>query len=252
VAYSRHFGDRWLDDAIRVKAGGATGVDIVDRHKALFAPGFCGRSEDTFDSAEGAFVANLSGPVRAIRSYIGANSGPYTQRTHVFYERREDIVTDLRVHAIPSVMDFWDHSPAAAGMSYTNSLNPGGVTVDGSPDTVTGGAPQWEKVDGPPGAVTHVWRLVTNAPGITRTNHYEDNATNPTTQCTGDAFSYGASGQRITSSIPNTDPHLGSAAKLQARETVYFEAPNTPNAAAQTHTDQILHPMTLAAAPYKR
>jgi hypothetical protein len=250
--YARHFGDRWRDDAIRVTASGATGVDIVDRHKALFAPGFCGRSEDTFDSAEGAFVANLTGPVRAIRSYIGANSGPYTQRTHVFYARREDIVTDLRVHSIPSVMDFWDYSPAATGMQYTNSLNLTGVPVDGTPDTVTSGAPTWEKVDGPQGSVTHVWRLVSNASGIARSNHYEDNAANPSTQCTGDAFAYGASGQRITSSIPNTDPHLGAAAKFQARETLYFEAPNQPAAAAQAHTDRILHPLTLAAKPYRR
>ena len=59
------------------------------------------RSEDTFNDAEGAFIANKSGPVRAIRSYIGANSGPLTVRQHVFYERREDITTYLRVHAIP-------------------------------------------------------------------------------------------------------------------------------------------------------
>ena len=118
---------------ITVKAGTATGADIVDRHKALFAPGYCGRSEDTFNDAEGAFIANVVGPLRAIRSYIGANSGPYTQRTHVFYDQREDILTDLRVHAIPSVMDFWDYSPAASGMRYTNDRNLSGVIVDGEP-----------------------------------------------------------------------------------------------------------------------
>ncbi len=252
VVYSRHFGDRWLDDAIRVKVGGATGADIVDRHKALFSPGICGRSEDTFDSAEGAFVANLSGPVRAIRSYIGANSGPYTERTHLFYERREDIVTDLRVHPIPSVMDFWDYSPEAAGMRYTSSRNPTGVTIDGSPDTVADGAPKWEKVDGPQGSVTHVERLAVSFAGISRTNYYEDNATNPVTQCTGDADAYGSSGSWITSNIPNTDPHLGSAQTLRARDTLYFEAPNRPNRKAQKHTDQIRHPLKLAATPYRR
>jgi len=48
-------------------------------------------------------------PVRVIRSYLGANSGPNTQRTHIFYDRREDIVTNLRVHSIPSIMDFFDY-----------------------------------------------------------------------------------------------------------------------------------------------
>ena len=88
--------------ASSIKNGTANGPDILDRHKALFAPGVCGRSEDTFDDGEGAFLANINGPVRAIRSYIGANSGPYTERTHIFYAQREDIVTDLRVHPIPA------------------------------------------------------------------------------------------------------------------------------------------------------
>ena len=88
-------------DSIKITAPGASGVDILDRHKNLFAPGNCGRSEDTFDDAEGAFIVNKDGPVRAIRSYIGANSGPNTQREHIFYEQREDIRTFLRVHAIP-------------------------------------------------------------------------------------------------------------------------------------------------------
>ena len=33
------------------------------------------------------------GPVRAIRAYIGANSGPFTGRQHIFYQRREEITT---------------------------------------------------------------------------------------------------------------------------------------------------------------
>ena len=66
-----------LDDAHHHhRAGGASGADILDRHKNLFAPGNCGRSEDTFAAAEGAFIVNKSGPVRAIRCYVGANSGP--------------------------------------------------------------------------------------------------------------------------------------------------------------------------------
>ena len=71
--------------------------------------------------------------MRAIRSYIGANSGPLTQREHIFYEQREDIRTFLRVHAIPGRADFFDYSSAASGMTYRNNLNTGGVTIDGSP-----------------------------------------------------------------------------------------------------------------------
>ncbi len=93
--YSQHFSDRWVDDPLRITTQGASGVDILDRHKDLFAPGTCERSEDTFSAGEGAFIVNKSGPVRALRTYVGANSGPFTERLHVFYQRREDITTYL-------------------------------------------------------------------------------------------------------------------------------------------------------------
>ncbi len=246
--YTRTFHDRWLDDGLTITTGSANKADIVDRHKELFAPGNCGRSEDTFDAAEGAFLANINGPVRAIRSYIGANSGPYTERTHIFYAQREDVVTDLRVHAIPSVLDFMDYSDAARGMTYTNDHNTSGVVIDGAPDTVTAGAPLWEKVDGPPGALTHVWRLTTTVSPLTRTNFYEDNATNPTTQCTGDADAIGSSGSWITSAIPNTDPHNGAAATLEATRTMFYEAPGRSTADAQRHAEQVLAPLNVTTS----
>jgi hypothetical protein len=248
-SYTRRFGDRWLDNLIVLKAGASTRVDIVDRHKALFAPGNCTRSEDTFDAGEGAFIANIVGPVRAIRSYIGANSGPYTERTHIFYDRREDIITDLRVHPIPAIMDFWDYSPAASGMTYTNDRNLGGVVIDGSPDSVASGAPLWEKVDGPQGSLTHVDRLITNISGLSRTNYYYDNATtpNPVTQCTGDQYAYGSSGTWVNSSIPGTDPHQGYTDTFQGRDTLFFEAPGQAVSVAQNHNRQVRNPLTLAA-----
>ncbi len=253
ASYTRHFGDRWLDDVITVKAGNATRVDVVDRHKALFAPGNCGRSEDTFDSGEGAFIANIVGPLRAIRSYIGANSGPYTERTQFFYDQREDIVTDLRVHPIPSVMDFWDYSPAASGMRYTNDRNLAGVLIDGSPETPASGAPLWEKVGGPQGTVTHVERLLTNVSGLSPSNYYFDDKTTPSpvTQCTGDAVSYGSSGTYITSAIPNTDPHNGSASSFQGRETIFYEAPAQATSVAQKHNNQVRNPLSYRASVFR-
>jgi hypothetical protein len=250
--YTREFHDRWLDDVLAIKNGNTSGADLLDRHKALFAPGVCVRSEDTFDAGEGAFLANINGPVRAIRSYIGANSGPYTERTHIFYAQREDIVTDLRVHAIPSgAMDFFDYSDAAINMTYTNDRNFAGVPIDGVPDTVMGGANAWEKVDGTPGALTHVWRSVTNVtPPPSQTNFYEDNATNPTIQCTGDAKALGSSGQRVTSGIPNTDPHVGPASILQSTGTLFFEAAGRSTADAQRHADQVAAPLGVVVTGY--
>ena len=69
--YSTHFSARWTRDALRL----GSGPDILDRHRNLFAAGVCGRSEDTFSAGGGGYATNIDGPVRVIRSYLGANSG---------------------------------------------------------------------------------------------------------------------------------------------------------------------------------
>ena len=151
-AYRIGFSDRWFDDALAIKAGDATRVDILDGFKFQFGPTTCGRSEATFNDAEGAFVANIDGPVRAIRSYVGANSGPLTERTDVFWPDRHLIVTDLRVHGgIPGPLTYHDLSAAGVGMTYRDSRNPAGVTVDGVPDSVADGAPDVAYMDRVPG-----------------------------------------------------------------------------------------------------
>ena len=103
-SYQRGFSDRWNDNDLRITRGGATGVDILDRHDDQFdrIDASCVRSQATFRVGEGAFIVNKSGPVRAIRDFIGANSGPQVQRQHIFYESKEDINTHLRVHPIPA------------------------------------------------------------------------------------------------------------------------------------------------------
>jgi len=240
--YSLHLADRWIVDEMRIHAGAANGEDILDRRKHLFGPGACQRSEDTFAAGEGAFVVNKNGPVRGLRSVLGANSGPLTQETLYFYERREDVVVDLRVHAIPGVMDFFDYSPAAAGMIYRNSLNPAGVTIDGVPDGVTAGVPDWELVTGPEGSLIMVGRVETDAV-VSVTSYYEDDAASPTTQCTGDADAYGSSGLWIDSGIPNTDPMNPPFKLLKGRRTIYYEPPGASVADAQERSDFANNPL---------
>jgi len=242
--YVDHFSDRWLNDQIKVKTGDANEADILDRHKVLLTPGNCGRSENTFNDAEGAFVANKVGPVRAIRSYIGANSGPLTQREHIFYEQRQDIRTFVRVHGIPGPWDFFDYSSAASGMTYRNNLNTGGVTIDGNPDSVVNGRLTWESVDGPQGGLSISHTLTTDIANLNNTSFYLDDSTPGTgqeTQCTGDSQAFGQSGPWLNSALPNTDPTLGPASTLQSVRTIYFEAPGKANGAARA---------TQAASPF--
>jgi hypothetical protein len=254
--YARHFLDRWADDELHVTAAGSTGVDILDRHKALFAPGNCVRSEDTFDlgtptfQGEGAFVTNKVGPIRAIRSYIGANSGPNTQREHIFYAQREDIRTFLRVHAIPSVMDFFDYSPAASSMTYFNNLNTGGITIDGSPDTPAAGPITWQMVTGAQGSLVLSGAISTNIPAFSYTSYYLDSTTPPVTQCTGDAFAYGSSGVYVNISIPSTDPGIGGTNYLNTVQTIYFESPGLTVGDAQGDSARANTPLAAAASTW--
>lgn len=222
--YRRHFSDRWLGDELTVLAGSSTKVDILERNKSQFSPGYCGRTEDTFDDAEGAFIANKNGPVRAIRSYIGANSGPYTERTHLFYAGREDVITDLRVHAIPSVIDYLDLTSAASSMTYRNNLNTGGVTVDGNPDSPTAGAVTWESLTGAQGSVVQSHGVTTNLT-LTQSSWYEDDTTPATNQCSGDGQAWGQAGPSITSGLDCTDPATNCTGYLTSRRSIVYRAP---------------------------
>jgi hypothetical protein len=247
--YRTHFSDRWIRDELAVTAAGSTGVDILDRHKNMFGPGVCQRTEDTFSNGEGAFFANISGPVRSIRSYMGANSGPLTQRDHLLYSGRQDIVTSLRVHAIPGVMDLYDYSPAATDMTYYNDLNTLGVVVDGSPDSVSPGPIEWEMVTGGQGSLIAVGWVDTDIPSFSYTSYYSDDATPSVTQCTGDAFEYATSGLWISAEIPNTDPSQGAYNILRATRVVYYEGPGQTTADAEHRHDQALTALDLSTAP---
>ncbi len=241
--YTHRFSDRWTSDVVNINAPGASGVDILDRHKPQFGPGVCVRTEDTFNDAEGAFIVNKNGPVRALRSYIGANSGPYTQRDHAFYDRREDITTHLRVHAIPAIMDTFDYSPAAVGMRYTNNLNPAGVTIDGVADTVTPGTLTWEKVEGAQGTMVLGHGYETNLTN-TPTSYYLDASQPSVVQCTGDAAALGTSGPYLSTSVACTDPATGCTGFLRTfRRLVYGPPPGTTTVDAATVSRQAATPL---------
>jgi hypothetical protein len=248
--YKLGFSDRWLNDSLQITAPGSSGVDVLDRAKAMFGPGVCVRSEDTFDAGEGAFFVNKKGAVRAIRSYIGANSGPNTTRTHLFYDRRVDVQTDLRVHAIPGIMDLFDYSPAASGMTYRNEANPAGVPVDGNPDTLSTAPSTWEQVTGPQGSLTMVAQLQTSFTPTGLQGYYLDDSTPPVTQCTGDAFAYGQSGVYVNGAIPCTDPQSSCTATLRGVRTMYFGSPGATAAEAEALRDGVNEPLSTTAVPY--
>ena len=93
-AYRQTYADRWLNDSLAVTGSGSSGADLLDRAIYPVVNAGCARNEDTYDNTvsaspyEGAFITNVSGPVRAIRSHIGANSFLYTVQTEFFYPGR--------------------------------------------------------------------------------------------------------------------------------------------------------------------
>ena len=274
--YSVHSTDRWMDDEIRLRSGGSSGVDILDREVAQATLRSCGRTELTFsgnwnrgnDTDEGTFVAVKAGPIRVIRDYMGANSGPYTQRQHVYYEGREDNTIFLRVHPMLDLYAWTDFSAEAVGMTYRNLRNTDGVTVDGTPDElapittgdITGGKWVWDQISGPQGSLSTIYGVDTDIPSPSFGNYYLDDANLPLdgnrTQCNGDGVSYGASGFGILGPVtPNTDPRLafpGSPAnELTVKRVRYFGGPNADAVVATGLTERVSAPLAASASGFK-
>jgi hypothetical protein len=194
--------------------------------------------------------------VRAIRSYVGANSGPLTERTHVLYRDREEVRTNLRVHAIPGIMDYLDYSTAAIGMTYQNSANTNAVTIDGVADAVTTDVPSWELVTGAQGSVMVVGKVDASFLPVGGTldtiadGFYRDELNSPYQQCTGDPHFLGASGLSITSAIPNTDPAAGTSALFDSTRFLRFAAPGQTAATTSAWSNDLTTPLARTVSPY--
>jgi hypothetical protein len=248
-SYSETLGDRWLNYGLAITQSGATGTNILDRTHYYATSLGCVRSEDTFDGGasnpgEGAFIVNIAGPVRAIRSYTGANSYKYTVNTDRFYPDRQDTVTEVRGHAgLPGYGSADDFATGTTGLTYSDPLNTG-IAIDGSPDTVTPvtyttGSPApaaWQLVSGPQGSLVTSRTLDTDITGLDATTVYQDSNPASPPQCTGDAAAWGQNGMNITSpvsSVPVTDPTLTATPNsLVIHRYRYFEEPNLPTATA--------------------
>lgn len=245
--YSAHFADRWLMDELNILYGDRPTADILDRIK-YDIPLFCARNENTFDEEEGAFVVNRSGPVRAIRSVVGSNSGPNTQNTQIFYDAAIESVQSLRVHAIPLVGSHIDLSREAVGMTFRNPQVPNGVTVDGQPDTVPAATPSWWTITGAQGGLGVASVVETDATQPP-TSFYEDDFTPTNTQCTGDSEAVGDVGGYLRSAIACTDPGLGCTAYSTTRTRIVVTPRQFDAAAVRAFAEDYLAPLTVSVSP---
>lgn len=277
-AYSTAFQDRWINDELRITADGATGVDILDRDQQFLVyggdpnHGICGRTENTFAAGMGAMFTNVDGPVRAIREYMGANSGRYTSKRHVFYERRQDVTTFLRLHPAYGPDNVHDYDEDAIGMTYRNNLNLDGVTIDGQPDDVAVGAMTWEQVSGEQGTYTIVWGgtiSVVDPPGADApppatdpVSFYVDDLTPDdvqsdeivwSVQCTGDEKALGTSGQVVEGGIENTDPTRDRRPlySVTAERVQFYDGPKQGVAEAEQRDQWVREPLTVTFTSFE-
>lgn len=230
-SYQRHFADRWLSDVLAITAGGAPGTDILDVEETRLLDG-CSRHIGTFDMGEGAFVTNKSGPIRAIRSYVGANSGPLTQKTHWFYEAREDQLSQLRVHALPwGPMSTIDFSAEAIGLTYYDNNNRNGALIDGTPDKLTPATNDsklaWQLITGPQATLVALFEYDTDVDDLMWSSVFVDEKNTTATQCNGDTKqAYGECGPNASGALPTTDPTLGGTNHMNLVRHHYFLPPN--------------------------
>ena len=249
--YSTEFSDRWLREIEHIYVGGSDGMDLLDRHRVSLPGNTPARNEDTFDAGEGAFIVNINGPVRGIRSFIGCNSGPASQRRHYFYKQRQDITTFLRVHqGITGPRDTYNYIPAATNMTYYNNYNTNGFAINGSADSVVSNCPDWEMVNGTHGTLIFTHLVDTDIPAFNQTNYYNDNSADSPPTGTNNCF--GMHGPWVDmSNLPNTDPLLSGPSitetnRLETTRIINYMGTNATIGTATTLYAQILSPLQVS------
>jgi hypothetical protein len=244
--YRRHFSYRWVTDGLEIFIGKSSGASLIEMYNVQFSPLICTRSVMVFSNGEGAMITNRSGPVRSIRSYMGAKSGPLTQREHLFYPRREEVTTFLRVHEIPNIMVLNDFNSAVEGLTYYNSLNREGVAIDGVPDEPVLGNLEWEMTVGPAGAMTVVNIIETDIYPLEVTSYYQDESPSPLPMCTGDDTAWGLSGTWIISPMPDTDPrHSECENYLRQIAVIYYDGPDADVEKAEQYNAWVRNPLSI-------
>lgn len=262
---------RWVEDVLRIKSGNSTQMDILDRHQGFIAPGFCNRTEETFSRGRGPIVNSIDGPVRAIRTVMGSNSGTFNQLTALFTKYRTEYSLDFRVHNFSGALcagfvDAFDFDTQATGMTYFNDKYPAGVPIDGSADLLTNVAlSDWDLVSGPHGSIAATFTFDTDIPiaptavvcnsgnsgSVSVESYYDDSGTGTIDTCRGNTAAFGTFGFRLYSDVC-TDRRYGRNCSNNPfffieNRTHYYLAPATTTTEAQTYSDFVKNPLIVNA-----
>jgi hypothetical protein len=207
--YSMHFLRRWENDQLILKKGNMPNTDIIDSHQYFVSLNNCVKTEITFSQRRGPIIANIDGPIRGIRSVMGAHSGTFMELTLLMTECRSDNVFYYRIHPSAGYFEARDFNTNAIGMNFYSDRNTGPFVIDGNRDDdqfLSIEPSQWELVTGPQGSITSAYIYNTDVPLGTREEfdqgladgivegYYKDRGAAETRKCSGDMASYGASG----------------------------------------------------------
>ncbi|MEM1324886.1 MAG: T9SS type A sorting domain-containing protein [Bacteroidota bacterium] len=209
--YSMRYTGRWINDRLKIKADTATNENILDTHQYFMNPSanaLCTRSETGFSWKNGAIIANIDGPIRGIRSTMGAQSAPFMHLEIVYTRCRTENRFSYRIHPSIGYYEVRDLTNNATGMYYYSNQDTSGVVVDGIDDDMLNldEPNEWALTVGAPGAIADVYRYQTNMQLGTRTQfdngqaeayvgaYHSDQGDDEPRTCTGDKKSYGSNG----------------------------------------------------------
>lgn len=219
VTYRMHYAARWRIDELAVSiAGGGADMDLIDRIKrreGAAADGTGGEDEELWDETS-CFLGHRAGPVRAIREVQGAASGVNTTYTMYFYAAMMVERINLRVHAIPSIMQYVDYDASAAPLTYYNAFNPAGVAIDGAADpAINMTLADWEMVSHATlGGVFYHRAQPAPPPAASQSMFYFDNGAFADSTGDDEPGRYGCHGIVITD-LATTDPPGSEAVFVQ-------------------------------------
>jgi len=272
--YESGFSARWTEDYMKLKTGNIANQNILDMHQITIDVSKCLRYTETFSTNRGVIVSTVDGPVRAIRSIMGANSGRYNQMSIFFTKCQAYYRNDFRVHDattqdVSNAYDMFDWTDAMHSMNYSNQYNTTPVTINGNQDNLNNAKlPEWALYEGDQGSIVISASIVknsnhydfgetfqevnqpNNSVGVAWDAYYDDAGSGATYDCTGDQKAYGSSGWAVYSNQcydyrANTPKCnlLNFPNEIVFNRTNYYLPPGVTNTGAERYADFVQQPL---------
>lgn len=175
------------------------GTDILDRTKLRVTQGGFGLTENFFGPVSPTKITD--GKVRVILQQNASILQASLNTTYKAYGALVDLSATVNSPIIPTgARSSIDFSSLISPATFYNANTPGGVTINGTPDTIAGTPlSRWFQVSHSSGRLIQV--TDSSSAGGTQTNFYRDNIAAESSDDTGVDGSYGESGFLFSGSL---------------------------------------------------